>query len=100
MPAVKMFVDTHDVKNNTFPGGISEGEFSGFLAKYVETCEAEGVVLLDVKTNLTQGRAFCITLAQDRADVERVHQLVGLSFDDITEVRSASPGSLFWQPNA
>ena len=96
MKALKMFVDIHDTANDTLPQGLTEEALAGVLKSYQFECEKEGVVLLKVDVGLAEGRAFCYTLAESAAAVKKVHDAIGLKYDSITEVKTASPGSLFW----
>lgn len=96
MAPLKFFIDTHDAANETFPAGISPEAFAGFHAQYVEACRAEGVVSLRIHVGFEEGRAFCFTMAPDAEAVKRVHQRVGLPFDEITEVVTSTPGDLFF----
>lgn len=91
---MKMFIDTHDRDNGTFPASISEEEFAGFYGKYLDACREEGVISLRVHAGLGEGRAFCVNLAKDAEAVRRAHERVGLPFDTITEVSEASPFEL------
>ena len=100
MQEMRLFVDTHDVAKHSFPAGLTAEQFEGFFAQYQTACQAEGVVLLNVNVGLEDGRAFCLTLAADAEAVRRAHERVGLPFDSITEVRSASPGALFFRRDA
>ncbi len=97
MEKMRLFLDTHDVEKESFPRGLTEEQFRGFFAGYEDACRAEGVVLLQVNLGLEAGRAFCLTLAADAEAVRRAHARVGLPFDSITEVRTASPGALFFE---
>lgn len=92
---MRMFIDTHDKDNGTFPGGISRVDFASFYEKYAEACRAEGVVSLRIHVGLDEGRAFCVNLAPDADAVRRVHDRVGLPYDTITEVTEASTYDLF-----
>jgi len=100
MNPMRLFVDTHDVAKDTFPPGLTAEQFEGFFAQYQQACLAEGVVLLNVEVGLEAGRAFCLNLAPDADSVRRAHDRVGLPFDSITEVKSASPGTLFFRQGA
>ena len=95
MTPMKLFMDTHDAEKDTFPKGLSSEDFAAFFAKYEEAC-AEGVVILRVHVGLEAGRAFCFALAPDQDAVRRAHETVGLAFDSITEVKTASPGNLMF----
>lgn len=98
MQAMRFFMDTHARDLQTFPPSLSTEEFKGFLGQYEAACAAENVVLLRVHAGLDAGRAFCFTMAPDAEAVRRAHTRVGLPFDSITEVRTATPGDLFFQP--
>lgn len=100
MKPMRFFVDTHDSTHQTFPTGLSPSDFEGFMVSYEEACRAEGVVLLRVHAGLEAGRAFCFTMAPDADAVRRAHERVGLSFDDITEVITATPGDTFFRTRA
>jgi hypothetical protein len=39
---------------------------------------------------------FCINLAPDADAIRRAHDRIGLKFDTITEVTSASPGDIYF----
>lgn len=100
MQELRLFIDTHDRAHGTFPAEISEEQFAGFYAAYQDACKAEGVVNLKVDVGLGEGRAFCLNMAPDAEAVKRAHARVGLPFDTITEVRTASPGALFFNRQA
>jgi len=46
------------------------------------------------------GRAFCFTMAPDAEAVRRAHERVGLPFDEIIEVMTATPGDTFFSARA
>ena len=100
MKKMKLFVDTHDAQNGTFPAGISAEDFRGFMQKYEEACAAEGVVILRTHVGLEEGRAFCFNMATSAEAVRRAHERVGLPFDTITEVNTVQPGDLFFVQHA
>lgn len=100
MQALRFFIDTHDRNRNTFPAGIGVKEFEGFYATYLDACRAEGVVPLRLHVGYEEGRAFCLTMAPDADAVKRAHERVGLPFDSITEVQTATPGDTFFRPQA
>ena len=97
MQAMKFFLDTHNVQNGTFPEGLTPEAFESFFGLYEQACYAEGVVPLRVHVGYGEGRAFCFTMAPDADAVRRAHERVGLPFDDITEVRTATPGDTFFR---
>ena len=96
MQAMRLFLDTHARERDTFPPELTVEQFQGFLGAYEAACAAEQVVLLKVHVGLEAGRAFCLTMAADIDAVQRAHQRVGLPYDSITEVRTATPGDLFF----
>lgn len=100
MERMKFFIDTHDVAKDTFPAGITPEQFEGFFAQYEDACQQEGVVILRVHVGYDDGRAFCFTMAPDANAVRRAHERVGLAFDSISEVTTATPGDTFFRRNA
>jgi hypothetical protein len=96
MQKMKLFLDTHNVEKQTFPEDISLEQFSDFYEGYKAACEQEGVVPLKIFTGVEAGRAFCLTLAESPEAVKLAHDRVGLPFDSITEVKSVTPGDLFF----
>ena len=100
MERMKFFIDTHDVAKDTFPAGITPEQFEGFFAQYEDACEKEGVVILRVHVGYDDGRAFCFTMASDADAVRRAHERVGLAFDSICEVKTATPGDTFFRRDA
>jgi len=97
MPKMRLFIDTHDKRNKSFPGELSRQQFVAFFAAYEEACQAEGVVLVRTHVGYGDGRAFCLTMAATAEAVRRAHERVGLPFDDIIEVESAGPADTFFQ---
>lgn len=95
MSQLRLFIDTHDKDHQTFPNPLTRQQFAAFFASYQEACQAEGVVLLRSHVGFDEGRAFCLTMAPDAEAVKRAHQRVGLPFDAITEVETASPSDAF-----
>ena len=100
MQPMRFFIDTHDRKLKTFPDQLTPDEFEGFYALYEKACYAEGVVPLRIHVGYDDGRAFCLNMAPDAGAVERAHARVGLPFDSITEVKTATPGDTFFRQPA
>ncbi|WP_085444768.1 DUF4242 domain-containing protein [Magnetofaba australis] len=98
MQTMKFFIDTHDAKQGTFPVGLTPEQFKGFFEKYLQACEIEGVIVLKTHLAYADDRAFCFTMAPDAEAVRRAHERVGLPFDSISEVQTATPGDTFFQP--
>lgn len=97
MEKMKFFVDTHDAKTETFPAGLTPEQFEGFFAQYEDACAEEGVVILRVHVAYEDDRAFCFTMAPDADAVRRAHERVGLKFESISEVKTATPGDTFFR---
>ncbi|NTV69976.1 MAG: DUF4242 domain-containing protein [Azonexaceae bacterium] len=97
MEAMRYFLDTHDRSRGTFPAQLSPDEFEVFFAQYETACQSEGVIPLRTHVGYADGRAFCLNLAPDVDAVHRAHARVGLPFDDITEITTATPGDTFFR---
>lgn len=100
MQAMKLFMDTHDQAQGSFPQGLTNEQFEDFFGQYEQACLAENVVLLRVHVGYQDGRAFCLTMAPDAEAVRRAHERVGLPFDAISEVQTATPGDTFFRRHA
>lgn len=100
MQAMRFYIDTHDRTKGTFPEKLSTSDFEGFYAKYESVCREEGVVPLRTHVGFEDGRAFCFNMAPDADSVRRVHEKLGLPFDSITEVTTATPGDMFFKRNS
>lgn len=98
MQEMRYFIDAHDRRNGTFPFQISKDDFASFFRKYEAACREEGVVLLRVHVGLEQGRAYCFTASPSVEAIQRAHDRMGLPFDVLTEVATATPGDLFFAP--
>lgn len=100
MKSLKFFMDTHDRANKTFPAKITPVEFEGFYAKYEKACYEEGVIPVRLHVGYNSGRAFCLTMAPDTESVKRAHDRVGLPYDTITEIATATPADTFFRRSA
>jgi hypothetical protein len=98
MKPMKYFVDTHDHRSGTFPKGISKPDFASFFAQYEKEARDEDVVVLRTHVGFADGRAFCFNAASDADAVRRAHEKAGLPFDTISEVSTATPGDLGFDP--
>jgi len=98
MKPMKHFIDTHDHRSETFPAGISKSDFASFFAAYEKAARDEDVVVLRAHVGLAEGRAFCFNAAADADAVRRAHEKAGLPFETITEVATATPGDLGFDP--
>jgi hypothetical protein len=97
---MKFYLDTHDQRSGTFPAGITKAQFAEFFANYERIAREEGVVVLRLHVGFEEGRAFCFNMAPSPEHVRRLHEKAGLPFDTITEVTTATPGDLFFRPEA
>ena len=91
---LRLFMDTHDREQGTFPAEIDTDGFQQFFAAYQAACEAEGVIPVRAHVGFGAGRAFCYNLAPDADAVRRAHERVGLPFDSITEVTTMTPADM------
>jgi len=98
MRPLKFFLDTHDRRSNTFPNGLSSEQFAEFFAKYEKACREHGVVVLRTHVGIDAGRAYCFNMAESAEQVKRAHEAVGLAFETITEVTTATPADLSFEP--
>ena len=98
MESMKFFVDTHDHTSQTFPAGIGKEEFAQFFAQYENAARSQDVAALRVHVGFDDGRAFCFNMAPSAEHVRRAHEQVGLPFEAITEVVTATPSDLFFHP--
>lgn len=97
MQPMRFFIDTHDARRNTFPQGLTPEAFEGFFEKYEKACYEEGVVPIRIHLSYQESRAFCLNMAPDAEAVKRAHDRVGLPYDSITEVTTATPGDTFFR---
>lgn len=97
MKAMRFFLDTHDRKHQTFPEKLGVEDFEKFYALYEQACFAEDVIPIRLHLSYQEGRAFCLNMARDAEVVRRAHERVGLPYDDITEVTTATPGDTFFR---
>ncbi len=100
MNTMRFFLDTHDREQKTFPSKLSVDEFEKFYVLYEQACYAENVVPLRIHLNYEAGRAFCLNMADSADAVKRAHERVGLPFDSIVEVTTATPGDTFFRRKA
>jgi hypothetical protein len=54
-------------------------------------------VPIEIHVGYNDGRAFCLNMAPDAEAVKRAHDRVGLPYDTITEVTTATPGEAFFK---
>ncbi len=100
MPHMKFFIDSHDQRSNTFPAGISKEQFQEFFSQYEKASREDGVVVLRAHVGLADGRAYCFNMAPSAEHVRLAHEHAGLPFESITEVATATPGDLSFEPKA
>jgi hypothetical protein len=95
--SLHFYMDTHDVKDGTFPAGLTPEQFEVFYAAYKNAMFDECVIPLRVHVSYEAGKAFCLTMAPDMASVKRAHAKVGLPYDSISEIFTATPGDTFFK---
>jgi hypothetical protein len=100
MKPMRFFLDTHDRTNKTFPEKLSPEDFEKFYALYEKACYDENVVPIRIHVSYEDGRAFCLNMAAEVAAVQRAHERVGLPYDSIVEVATATPGDTFFRRKA
>ena len=100
MQPLRLFIDTHDQSRQTFPAGLTPEQFAAFFEQYERACYDEGVVPIRIHLSYEEGRAFCLNLAADAEAVRRAHGKVGLPFDAIVEVTTATPADTFFRRQA
>jgi hypothetical protein len=100
MQPLRLFIDTHDQSRQTFPAQLTPEQFTVFFEQYERACYEEGVVPVRVHLSYEEGRAFCLNLAADAEAVRRAHMKVGLPFDSIVEVTTATPADTFFRRQA
>jgi len=100
MKPMRFFLDTHDRTRNTFPEKLSMEDFEKFYALYEQACCEENVVPIRLHVSYAEGRAFCLNMAADAEAVRRAHERVGLPYDSIAEVTTATPGDTFFRRKA
>ena len=98
MRPMKFFIDTHDHRSNTFPAGITRDQFAEFFASYEKCSREEGNLVLRAHVGIGDGRAYCFNMAPSAEHVRRAHERAGLPFESITEVATATPGDLSFEP--
>ena len=96
MQKMKLFIDTHDRRNGTFPQSIGKEAFGGVFEQYAKACVEEGVVVVNAMVNAAEGRMLCLNMAPNPEAIRRAHEKVGLAFDSNTEVTTASPGDIYF----
>lgn len=100
MQPLRLFIDTHDQSRQTFPARLTPEQFAAFFEQYERACYEEGVVPIRIHLSYEEGRAFCLNLAADAEAVRRAHLKVGLPFDSIVEVTTATPADTFFRRQA
>ena len=57
----------------------------------------KSVIPVRLHVGYNEGRAFCLTMAPDAESVKRAHDRVGLPYDTITEIATATPADTFFR---
>jgi hypothetical protein len=93
-PIMKLYMDTHDKANGTFPASITSKQLNEFYGKFAKACSEEGVVIVRTYVSQKDGRAFCLNMATSIAAVKKAHDKAGLPYGSITEVNGVAPTDL------
>jgi hypothetical protein len=94
---MKLFMDTHDKRDGTFPASITPEQLNEFYAGYAKACREEGVVIVRTYVSTKEGRAFCLNMAPSVEAIKKAHEKAGLPYDSITEVNGVAPTDLLMQ---
>ncbi|MBI4734286.1 MAG: DUF4242 domain-containing protein, partial [Rubrobacteridae bacterium] len=70
---MKLYVDTHDKKDGTFPASITAEQLNAFYAGYAKACQEEGVVVVRTYVSMKDGKAYCINMAPSTAAIKKAH---------------------------
>lgn len=79
-----VFIGLHN-----FEAGIGDETILGKWAKYKESCAKLNLKPVKLYLNGDVGRVFCVTEAASSDDVRKAHTDVGLTVDEVIEVRTS-----------
>jgi hypothetical protein len=99
MKTMRFYLDPHDRIQDFSEKTVAE-DFEKFYALYEKACYDENVVPIRVHASYEDGRAFCLNMAVSAGSVKRTHERVGLPYDAIIEVATATPGDTFFRRKA
>jgi hypothetical protein len=91
---MKLYIDTHDKRDGSFPASITPAQLNKFYAKYAKACADSGVIIIRTYVSLKDGRAYCINMAPSVAAVKKAHKRAGLPYNGISEVFGVAPSDL------
>lgn len=85
---MKYFIDTHDRTKGSFPAeAVSQEQFLTMYQAFEEALVGEGGFATGAHLNLPEGKAYCLTAAENEEAVFAAHNKVGLPYDSITHVQ-------------
>jgi hypothetical protein len=93
-PVMKLFIDTHDKSNGTFPASITSKQLNAFYGSYAKACADEGVVIVRTYVSQKDGKAFCLNMAPSITAIKKAHDKAGLPYGSISEVNGVAPTDL------
>jgi hypothetical protein len=93
-PVMKLYIDTHDKGNGTFPVSITSKQLNTFYASYAKACAEEGVVIIRTYVSQKDGKAFCVNMAPSVTAIKKAHDKAGLPYSNISEVNGVAPTDL------
>ncbi|HEX3827155.1 MAG TPA: nickel-binding protein [Sporichthyaceae bacterium] len=84
---MKYFIDTHDRTKGSFPAQeVTQEQFVAMYRGFEQALQAEGGFATGAHLNLADGKAYCLTAAENEEAVFTAHHNVGLPYDSITHV--------------
>jgi hypothetical protein len=84
---MKYYIDTHDVKDGTFPEGVTEEQFIEVYSKFDDACHAVGGTAMGAHVNVQEGKAYCFTKNADKESLLKAHAAIGLKVSEVTEIK-------------
>jgi hypothetical protein len=93
-PSMKLYMDTHDKKDGSFPASITSEQLNKFYVGYAKACAEEGVVIVRTYVSQTDGKAYCLNMATSISAIKRAHEKAGLPYNAISEVNGVAPTDL------
>jgi hypothetical protein len=88
---VQYFIDTHDRTKGSFPlEEVTQDQFLAVYQSFDDALHAQGGFATGAHLNLEEGKAYCLTCADNEEAVFTAHAKIGLPYDSITRVQRVS----------
>jgi hypothetical protein len=85
---VKYFIDTHDRTKGSFPvADLTQDQFLATYQGFEAALAEQGGFATGAHLNLGEGKAYCLTAADDEDAVFAAHEKIGLPYDSICQVQ-------------